>query len=91
MKSYFHTAHKLDATDFLWANEISPYLFLDKATQAYGFVLVPLPAMKLDEFKEWGTIEGIGGINGNQVEQDIKTKVMLNIAFLILILGRWNI
>ena len=78
----FPHCHKLDATDFLWANEISPYLFLDKATQAYGFVLVPLPAMKLDEFKEWGTIEGIGGINGNQVEQDIKNKGYARYSFL---------
>ena len=45
---------KLDADDFLWADEISPYLFLDKATQAFGFIIVPLLPMTLAEFKEYG-------------------------------------
>ena len=45
---------KLDADNFMWADEISPYLFLDKATQAFGFVIVPLPPMTLAQFAEYG-------------------------------------
>ena len=50
---------KLDADDFIWANEISPYLFLDKKTQAFGFIIVPLPPMTLTEFKEYGELMGL--------------------------------
>lgn len=42
-------------SDFFWASDLSPYLFLDKDTQAFGFVIVPLPAMTLEEFKSYGT------------------------------------
>lgn len=41
--------HTLDATDFEWALDISPYLFLDRETQAFGFVIVPQPSFGMDE------------------------------------------
>ena len=50
---------KLDTNDFIWADEISPYLFLDKKTQAFGFAIVPLPPMTLKEFKEYGELMGL--------------------------------
>lgn len=45
---------RTETDDFIWADDISPYLYLDKTTQAFGFVIVPLPPMTLDEFKEYG-------------------------------------
>lgn len=41
--------HTLDATDFEWALDISPYLFLDKETQAFGFLIIPQPAFAMEE------------------------------------------
>ena len=52
--SLFSHIAKLNADDFIWADEISPYLFLDKGTQAFGFIIVPLAPMTLAEFKEYG-------------------------------------
>jgi hypothetical protein len=53
-KLYPHIT-EFEPSDFVWANDISPYLFLDKATQAFGFVIVPQPAMTLDQFKAYGS------------------------------------
>ena len=51
-----HT-HEFRAENFIWADEISPYLFLDKETHAFGFVIIPMPTMTLDEFKAYGSAE----------------------------------
>lgn len=50
-------AHEIRAENLIWANEISPYLFLDRETHAFGFMIIPMPAMTLDEFKEYGSAE----------------------------------
>jgi len=50
-------AHKIRAEDLIWADEISPYLFLDRETHAFGFLIIPMPAMNLDEFKAYGSTE----------------------------------
>lgn len=50
-------AHKIHATDLFWAVKISPYLFLDRETHAFGFVIIPMSAMTLDEFKAYGSEE----------------------------------
>ena len=50
---------KLNTDDFIWADEISPYLFLDKKTQAFGFAIVPLLPMTLEEFEEYGELMGL--------------------------------
>jgi hypothetical protein len=38
-KSLMNEWHTLEATDFEWATDISPYLFLDRETQAFGLVV----------------------------------------------------
>jgi hypothetical protein len=50
-------ARKIRAEELVWADDISPYLFLDRETQAFGFVIIPMPAMTLDEFKAYGSAE----------------------------------
>ncbi|WP_439570180.1 hypothetical protein [Roseovarius mucosus] len=50
-------AHKIDATNLFWAVEISPFLFLDRETHAFGFVIIPMSAMTLDKFKAYGSEE----------------------------------
>lgn len=52
-KLYPHVSQvRLD--DLIWADDISPYLFLDGRTRAFGFVIVPLPAMSLEDFIDYG-------------------------------------
>lgn len=50
-------ALKIRADDLFWAVETSPYLFLDRETQAFGCVIIPMPAMTLNEFKAYGSEE----------------------------------
>lgn len=50
-------AHKIRAKELIWVDEISPYLFLDRETRAFGFAIIPMPAMTLDEFKAYGSAE----------------------------------
>lgn len=52
-KLYPHVS-EIRPSDLVWATDISPYLFLDKATQAFGFVIVPQPAMTVDQLKVYG-------------------------------------
>ncbi|MCZ4367536.1 hypothetical protein [Sulfitobacter dubius] len=47
-------ATEVGVEEFFWADNISPYLFLDNATQAYGFLIVPQPSMTLEEYREYG-------------------------------------
>ena len=42
----------LDASDFKQASNVSPYLFLDKSTNAFGFVVIPY-VLSHDEALEW--------------------------------------
>ncbi len=62
-KLLFH-AHKVAAEDFFWADKISPFLFLDKETHAFGFAIIPMPAMTLDEFKAYGSAVLDGWVEG---------------------------
>jgi hypothetical protein len=57
-------AHKIHVEDFDWAHAISPYLFLDKETHAFGFAIIPMPTMTLDDFKAYGSTEVDGWIEG---------------------------
>lgn len=57
-------AHKIRVENLIWADEISPYLFLDRETHAFGFVIIPMPAMSLDEFKAYGSAELDGWAEG---------------------------
>lgn len=52
-KLYPHVSH-VGLDDLIWADDISPYLFLDRQTQAFGFAVIPLPAMSLEEFIDYG-------------------------------------
>jgi hypothetical protein len=49
----------LKVEDFEWATDISQYLFLDRETQAFGFMIVPMPQMKFDELKNFHAEQGI--------------------------------
>lgn len=49
----------LDAEEFEWAVDISQYLFLDRETQAFGFVIVPLPQAELNELESFLAEQGI--------------------------------
>jgi hypothetical protein len=68
-ETLFPFVQKIDAADLIFADEISPYLFLDNETRAFGFIIVPQPPMKLEEFKRWGKVEGVNGIDGDLVEK----------------------
>lgn len=46
---------ELGVEELVWAQDISPYLFLDKATQAFGFVIVPQPPMTVEEYTNYGS------------------------------------
>lgn len=48
----------LDLEDFEWATDISQYLFLDRETQAFGFMIVPMPQRKFTELKEFYAEQG---------------------------------
>lgn len=47
-------ARKFKSEEFIWASDISPYVFLDVETRAFGFLLIPMPAMSFLEFKNYG-------------------------------------
>lgn len=46
---------EFEPDDLVWAEDISPFLFIDKETRAFGFVIVALPPMTVEEFKEYGS------------------------------------
>lgn len=46
---------EFEPDDLVCATDISPFLFLEKETRAFGFVIVALPPMTLEEFKEYGS------------------------------------
>ena len=50
-------ADNFAAVQLISADEISPYLFLDRETRAFGFLVIPMVAMTLDEFKAYGSAE----------------------------------
>lgn len=54
-KLWPHVA-ELGIDEVFWAEDISPYLFLDKATQAFGFLIVPQAPMTLEEYKKYGRL-----------------------------------
>jgi hypothetical protein len=70
-ETLFPFVQKIETDDLVFADEISPYLFLDKETRAFGFIIVPQPPMRLEEFKEWGKVEGVHGIDGDLVERKL--------------------
>ena len=49
----------LNVEDFDWATDISQYLFLDRETQAFGFMIVPIPQMKFHEVQQFYADQGI--------------------------------
>ena len=49
----------LNVEDFDWATDISQYLFLDRETQAFGFMIVPIPQMKFHELQQFYADQGI--------------------------------
>lgn len=51
---YEHTT-EFEVDDLYWAEDVSQYLFLDKITKAFGFVIIPQPPMTVEEFKQYGT------------------------------------
>ncbi|MFP1646745.1 hypothetical protein [Pontitalea aquivivens] len=57
-------AHNIRAEDYIWADEISHHLFLDRETHAFGFVIIPMTAMTLDEFKAYGGAALDGWVEG---------------------------
>ena len=64
--------HKIRVEDFYWAGAISPYLFLDRETHAFGFLIIPMHAMTLDAFKAYGSAETDGweeGVESRFLEQ----------------------
>jgi hypothetical protein len=49
----------LDAAEFRCVSEISPYLFLDIKTSAFGFVILPHPAMSVSDHMDFMSKNGI--------------------------------
>lgn len=54
----------IQPNEFSWEQDISPYLFLDKETHAFGFLIVPMPAMKLEDFITYGQADVDGWEDG---------------------------
>lgn len=49
----------INVEDFEWATDISQYLFLDRETQAFGFLIIPMPQDKLHEIRDFHASQGI--------------------------------
>lgn len=58
-KKLFAEFRTLDVEDFEWATDISQYLFLDRETKAFGFLIMPMPQMKFHEVKDFLAGQGI--------------------------------
>lgn len=49
----------LDVDQFVWATDVSSYLFLDKDTRAFGLVIIPRTLEKIEFFREYYADRGI--------------------------------
>jgi hypothetical protein len=68
----------LDIDDFEWATDISQYLFLDRGTQAFGFMIVPMPQMKFHELKTFYAEQGIDFGNTEHFQENRFARFVLS-------------
>lgn len=76
-KSLMNEWHTLDAEDFEWATDISPYLFLDRETQAFGFVIVPQPSLAMADMDSYLNAAGLDLIDLEQVKKRLRARLLL--------------
>lgn len=68
----------LNVEDFEWSTDISQYLFLDRETQAFGFMIVPMPQMKFNELKNFHAEQGISFGNTEHFEEGRLARFVLS-------------
>lgn len=76
-KSLMNEWHALDAEDFEWATDISPYLFLDRETQAFGFVIVPQPSFAMADIASVFDEAGIDPVGLEQFKKRLGARLLL--------------
>jgi hypothetical protein len=76
-KSLMNDWHSLDANDFEWAADISPYLFLDSETQAFGFVIVPQPSFAMADMASVFDEAGIDPVGLEQFKKRLRARLLL--------------
>lgn len=76
-KSLMNEWHALDAEDFEWATDISPYLFLDRETQAFGFVIIPQPSLAMADMDSYLDAKGLDLIDLEQVKKRLRARLLL--------------
>jgi hypothetical protein len=76
-KSLVNEWHALEATDFEWATDISPYLFLDRETQAFGLVIVPYPSFAFGEIDSISNEAGLDLIGIEKFTKHVRARLLL--------------